>query len=212
MIFYKEGATNQEDLWKHKDEQSLTQLNNLLKITEKVWGKSKRDTQERKRKGGWQRRREEQMLHFSGNSLFFSLARGHGGMTSLHQFSLMTVAAPLNTLLCDFFITTSWYHHLVDDDGIKWSLGIKITRENLISAQCPTHLLLGQFRKQKWKKIGEAANATKWDYEELLLTHYWTWVKKKSNSVFFLLKWFLHTIFHHMSQPLGGNNMLCNYQ
>lgn len=41
-------------------------------------------------------------------SLFLPLkARGHGRMTGLHQFSLMTVAEPLNTLVRDFFITTS---------------------------------------------------------------------------------------------------------
>lgn len=42
-----------------------------------------------------------------GVSLFPSVAWSHGGMTSLHQSSLMTLAAPLNALVCDFFITTS---------------------------------------------------------------------------------------------------------
>lgn len=42
-----------------------------------------------------------------GVSLFPSVAWSHGGMTSLHQSSLMTLAAPLNALVCDFFITMS---------------------------------------------------------------------------------------------------------
>lgn len=60
----------------------------------------------RKRLGELKRERVEQMLYFSGVS-FPPVAWSHGGMTSLHQSSLMTLAAPLNALVRDFFITTS---------------------------------------------------------------------------------------------------------
>lgn len=64
-------------------------------------------------------------LDLAVSLLFSSVAWSQGGMTCRHQSSLMTPAAAFNTQVCDFFITTSWLHHLPAGRDLHWCQGIR---------------------------------------------------------------------------------------
>lgn len=68
-------------------------------------------------------------------SLFSSEACSHGRMTNLHQSSLMTLAAPLNTLECDFFVTRSWFHHPVSREDVYSMNGWKKKQQQQTTAK-----------------------------------------------------------------------------